>query len=260
MKKSEANKRRIVEMLERHGSLGIGDLSDMLKLSEPSLRRYFAELETEKRLIRVHGGIRLPVDSVATAYIYTREAESHLLEKRRIANVACGFISAHDRVFLDSGTTVAECSRSLADRLANTPVEDLEIITISMACSATLANHCSVMVTGGHLRASRMDFCGSVTLDALRRYSFTRAFLGVDSISEDGTLGTTDDETAAMDAMILEQSSHCYILADSSKIGRRSFVTYASLAAKHRTLITDSGIPSKLLAKFRENNMEVIVV
>ena len=260
MKKSEANKKRIIELLERHGTLSIGDLSNMLKLSEPSLRRYFAELEAEKRLIRVHGGIRLPVESTGAAYLYTREAESHQSEKRRIADAACAFITAHDRVFLDSGTTVAECSRSLADRLAVNPVDDLEIITISMACSATLANHCSVMVTGGHLRASRMDFCGSATLDALRRYTFTKAFLGVDSISEEGTLGTTDDETAAMDAMILEQSSHCYILADSSKLGRRSFVTYASLAGKHRTLITDRGISPKLLAKFRENHMEVIVV
>ena len=260
MKKTEANKRRIVELLERHGTLGIGELSSMLKLSEPSLRRYFAELEDEKLLIRVHGGIRLPVDTASTSYLYTREAESHQQEKQRIAEYACQLISAHDHVFFDSGTTVAECSRSLADRLANAPLDELRIVTNSMACSAALASHCSVMVTGGHLRADRMDFCGSVTLDALRRYTFTQAFLGVDSISEEGALGTTDDETAAMDAAILKQSKQCFILADSSKIGKRSFVTYASLTTPHLTLVTDNGIPPKLLAKFRDKHINVIVV
>ncbi len=259
MRKSESNKQRILSLLGRRGSLSIGEASSLLGLSEPSLRRYFAELEASQSLIRVHGGVRLPL-TAGNAYRYDREAESHQEEKRRIADRACALLAPHARVFLDSGTTLAECSRALAERLAAQPIDDLQIVTNSMACCAALANRCAVTVTGGRLRADRMDFCGAITLDFLRRYTFTHAFLGVDGISDDGDLGATDEETAALSSTVLQRSRHAYILADSSKFGRRSFVPYGSLAAPQVTLITDRGIPAAQLDHLRAHQLQFLIV
>ena len=63
----------------------------------------------------------------------------------------------------------------------------------------------------------------------LQKYSFTKAFIGTNGISEKQGFTTPDTEEAMLKAVAIERSFISYILADSSKFDKVSAVTFASI-------------------------------
>ena len=256
-KKTEAQQ-KILKLLRRCGELDVADAVAALGVSEATVRRHFAELEKQGSLIRVFGGVRLPVvdDSV---YLFQSRAVDHLREKRAIGRTAASLIGGHERLFCDSGTTVLEFGNALAARFEKDGLTDLNVVTNSLVYSEALAQCCSVMLTGGIIRNLRKDLSGLNALQNIERYNFTRAVLGADGISSDGVLSTTDEDTSLLATAALRRSKEALILVDSSKIGVSSFVEYGKLESGKFTLVTDSGIDTVLLQKFHKNGIQVLI-
>ncbi|MHC4874295.1 MAG: sugar phosphate isomerase family, partial [Planctomycetota bacterium] len=61
------------------------------------------------------------------------------------------------------------------------------------------------------------------------KYRFDKVFCGVDAISSDGELMTTDPETAEINALFISRSKESYVLADEEKIGKTSLITFATV-------------------------------
>jgi DeoR/GlpR family transcriptional regulator of sugar metabolism len=59
MKKSEARSSRLLEMLQLNRRLDVRTVSESLNISEATVRRLFARLDGEGKVIRTHGGVRL---------------------------------------------------------------------------------------------------------------------------------------------------------------------------------------------------------
>ena len=174
--------------------------------------------------------------------------------------MAASQICDHDRLFFDSGTTVLECGNALTELLGSKKINDLQIVTNSLAFGEGLTPHCPVFLTGGMIRSSRMDLCGNAALENVRRYNFTKAFLGSDAISPEGVLSTTDEETATLAAAVMEHSSSIYILADSSKLGKKAFVPYGNISGGNITLITDMPEDQELISRWRKAGVNVMTV
>lgn len=259
MSNKEKNQRKILHLLRRHGTLKIFDVVNALKISEASVRRYFAEMEKIGMVVRFHGGVKLPVPWDGSGYHFTRAEAEFVAEKHAIGNLAALQAVDGDRLFCDSGTTVLECGTALAERLAARDVNNLCVVTNSMTLGSTLAAYCPVQISGGQIRLSRMDLCGSVARENVGRYNFTKAFLGTDGIAEDGTLSTTDDETTSLAAAVIEHSDEVFILADSSKLGKKSFVPYGTLCNRKVTLITDSMADMVLVENLRQAGAKILI-
>lgn len=254
----EKNQEKILRMLNCHGTLSSSAVMKALQLSEASVRRYFAEMERSGKVFRYHGGIRLIADKSSSGYQFNEAAASYTAEKHLIGATAARQITDHDRLFFDSGTTVLECGNALAELLAANQLKDLRIVTASLAFGAGLTPLCPVVLTGGMIRPSRMDLCGHVALENIRRYHFTKAFLGTDAISPEGILSTTDEETSAIAAAVIEHSDEVFILADSSKIGKTSFVPYGTLGSSKLTLITDKLPGDTLQSELRSVGVKIM--
>ncbi|MBR2373497.1 MAG: DeoR/GlpR transcriptional regulator [Lentisphaeria bacterium] len=256
----EKNLEKILRMLQCHGSLNINAVMKALALSEATVRRYFADMEHSGQAFRFHGGIRLVADRGNSGYHFHEAASTYTAEKHLIGSKAAALICDHDRLFFDSGTTVLECGNALAELLGTKKINDLRIVTNSLAFGEGLTPHCPVVLTGGMIRPSRMDLCGNVALENVRRYNFTKAFLGTDAISPQGVLSTTDEETSGIAAAVLEHSSNIYILADSSKLGKNAFVPYGTLFCSRVTLITDSLADKEMLSGWRKAGVNIVTV
>ena len=50
----------LMNWLRLEGKLELGEVVDFLNISESTARRLFTRLESEGKVIRVHGGIQLP--------------------------------------------------------------------------------------------------------------------------------------------------------------------------------------------------------
>ena len=259
MTKIEKNRDRILQALNDYGKLSISEVVEMLGISEATARRLFSELERDNLLLRVHGGIRSLLQSSDGAYSFNYELRLHIKEKHVIGRHAAKLIEANDRVFLDSGTTTRACGAALKERLEVESITNLRMITNSLAYTDTLARVCPVFLTGGLINADKMELYDASTLDTLRNYHFTKAFFGTDAITDNLELMTSDDDTSRLIKTVVDNSSKVIILADSSKIGRKSFIVSGELKSSKYTLITDSGAPELFVKKLRSHGVEVII-
>lgn len=83
---------------------------------------------------------------------------------------------------------------------------------------------------------------GSMTLDALRQFNFTKAFLGTNGITVRQGFTTPDREEAAVKQTAAEQSYLTYVLADASKFQMVTAVSFLPL--EQAAIITDR-LPDK---------------
>lgn len=249
MNKAEERNRRLEEQLILRGRLSIGEVMELLHVSAATVRRMFAELEQDGKLIRTHGGVRLAAAGGGD-YSYARSAQVAAAEKERIGAAASRLIAADEVLFLDSGITVLRAADHLGRRIRAGELKNVRVVTHSLACAEVLAGVCEVCLTGGVIRPQRRDLCGPVAEQMIADLTFTTVLVGADGISAAGELQATDLPTAALNRMAVARGRRVLLLADSGKFGASAFVTYARLDAQHYTVLSDSGLAADFRRRY----------
>ena len=227
VKLTKETRQIVLNSLEEHTKLNVIEVSKLIDVSEATTRRLFVQLEKEGLVIRTFGGIQLRRSSGAS-YSFNLSSSLHTREKIAIGNRAILEVSAGDQIFLDSGTTVLAMAQCLARRMESERIEDVRILTNSLILTDLLTPYCKVVLIGGEIRPERRDTCGFVAEEMLKRLHVKKAFLGCDALHFTSGFMTTDERTARMNEIIIANASKVYILADSSKIGETSFVSYST--------------------------------
>ena len=138
----------------------------------------------------------------------------HIPEKERIARYAAALIEDDDVVFLDGGSTVMRMTEHLKPSSAL-------FVTNGMECAFWLLERdLRVYVAGGALKRDTASAAGAETMDSLRRYHFTKAFLGAGGVTVKEGFTVADPEDAAVKALAAARARQTYMLVDSSKFGR----------------------------------------
>ena len=205
----------ILQELETHRAASVTDLCQLTGASEATIRRDLNALAKQGRLSKVHGGaVQLNGEFLAEDPEMSVKRSQHIPEKERIAQYAAGLIQNEDIVFLDGGSTVMRMTEHLK------PTKAL-FVTNSVECAFWLLERgLRVYVLGGLLKRDTAATVGSQAMDALRRYNFTKAFLGASGVTVEHGFTVSDPEDAALKALAAERARQVYMLADSSKFGR----------------------------------------
>ncbi|MDX9956850.1 MAG: DeoR/GlpR family DNA-binding transcription regulator [Clostridia bacterium] len=240
MKISKEIRDLVLKELGEHRKLSVTEVAELIDVSDATVRRLFVRLEEEGLAIRVFGGIQTPRTEKA-AYSFTASAILRTKEKVAIGNLAALEVSSNDQIFLDSGTTVLEMAKALVRRHEMHQLENIKVLTNSLVLAEVLMPYCKVVLIGGDLRMERKDVCGFIAEETLKRFHVRKAFLGCDALHFERGLMTTDEQTARMNEIIIQNTSTIYILTDASKIGNTSFVSYG-LLENVDTCIVDNGI------------------
>lgn len=249
-------KELIRSVINSHGEVSVLELAKKLRVSQFTVRRYLKEMEREGLLIRAYGGAVKRDTEIAPEFFFTEKAQRNPAEKRAIAQAAAGFINESETIFLDAGTTTLELSRILKKKNLR-----LTVATYSLPVVYELitANRIKVLLLGGFLRRELLDFWGPFSLEELDRLSFNQAFLGVDGISGQSGLTTTDLASARIEEAIMAKSQVINILADHSKIGQDALISYGKIKDIHKIkrLFTDSKIPKKEIEPLESFGLEI---
>lgn len=256
MHKQKLREIRLLELLKVNGRLDVATVTKELMVSEATARRLFARLEQEDKLLRVHGGIQVRPE-FSNDYSFRFSSAQNIIEKDAIGKAAAAIVENNSCLFLDAGTTVLKMAEALSLRLQTGEIKNITVITNSLSFLTNLAEHCDVILLGGKLRAGRHDVCGSLTRQNLKNFHCDQVFFGIDAISMDGELMTTDTETAEINSLFIEQSKESYILSDSTKFNKTSLLTFGNLS-DISGLITDSNITKKQVKTFEKLGTKVI--
>ena len=225
---AEQRAERILKELAWRRAVTVTDLCQATGASEATIRRDLNALAKRGKLSKVHGG----------AVLMNGEFHGEELDmetKRQL--------HTEDVVFLDAGTTVLRMAEHLRTSGAL-------FLTNSIECACRLMErNLRTHVLGGALKAGTMALIGSETLEALRRYNFTKAFLGANGITVAQGFTTPDPEEAAVKALAADRAQSVYVLADSSKFGQ---VTAAVIFPIEAACIITDRLPDPRYRDFTE--------
>jgi DeoR/GlpR family transcriptional regulator of sugar metabolism len=253
---AEERRRLIVELLDSDGQVTINDLVDRFGVSAVTARADLDALSSAGNLIRSHGGAVRRSDQAEDYPLRVKEA-LHRAEKVRIGRYAAELVRANETIILDSGTTTAEIAR----HLKTLKLTSVTVITnaLNIATELSDAPSISVIMLGGVLRPVSFSCVGPQAEHMLRELHADRLFLGVDGFDAEIGPSTPDILEAQLNGIMLQVAREVIVVADSSKLGRRSVSRIGPIEKVHR-VITDNRITREMRERLVRRGVEVVAV
>lgn len=259
MKRAERLK-AILDLLSETSQVEVDDIVNKLRVSPATARRDLDSLAVQRLLTRTHGGATIEAVAYDLPVRYNRD--NHADQKRAIAQAASGLIPKGAVIGLCGGTTSTAIASALSKRRdlmepSNKPTLTVVTNAINIAAQLAVRPNFKIMVTGGIVNPRSYELVGPYTDVILQRVALDFAFVGVNGL--DPLIGPTvsDEGEAAVNALVARRASTAYVVADSSKIGVRSFATMTGYTFSN--LITDSGITAEQRTSFEEHGTTVIM-
>lgn len=242
----------ILKTLEKQDFVRVSDLVRRLEVSHMTIRRDLAELEQKGYLIRTHGGA-LKGEVLESLFSFDRRLERASAQKQAIGRAAARFVEDGDILFLDCGTTPFSLCAHLRQR------KSLRVITTSLPVAAALLHSPGIRLSliGGEVVGERQAVYGAAAERAIGEYHADKAFVGADGLSLAGGLSSYDEQEAGVTRRMAENAGRVFLLCDSSKIERDSYVRFAPLSLFH-VLVTDDGLPRAVRERYRRQGIEII--
>lgn len=253
-KRSTVQRRTIIlEKLEANGQVNVTDLSDQFGVSEVTIRNDFLRLEKKNMLIRARGGA-IKINRVGVDFELSKKHKINLEQKQKIGKLAAKLIKDGDTIIVDSGTTTQELVKNLSSD------DKLTVITnaLNIANNLVFKNNIQVIMIGGFLRRGALSMIGSPAETQLRNYLCDKLFLGVDGLNFDFGISTPNIEEAHLNKISIEISRQIIVLADSSKINKRSLAIICPIS-KIDILVTDDGLLPEYKNRLEQFGIEVLI-
>lgn len=215
----------ILNLLEKKKSITVTEIKNLIQTSESTVRRDITALHQAGRLVKVFGGAIAADHTLITEEpTVAQKVEVNRNEKQSIASFAASLICAQDFVYLDAGTSTGGMLEYLTKSGAT-------FVTNAVAHAQTLAAAgLRVFLVGGELKASTEAVVGNQAIVTLQSYHFTKGFFGTNGLSRKSGFTTPDANEALIKRTAMEQCQKRYVLADSSKYGKVSAVTFAEFS------------------------------
>jgi DeoR/GlpR family transcriptional regulator of sugar metabolism len=244
--------RRIQGVLEKRHVVRVSTLSDLLGVSEVTVRRDLEALERRGYLERIHGGA-VATRRIRTEPRYLEAMTTYPDQKRTIGRAAARLVEQGDTIFLNGGTTTLEVFRQLE-------TSDVKIITNHVGIALESADRgVELVLVGGHYRPPSNSLVGPFAADNLRRINATRAFIGAEGVSRRAGVTTPSTVEAEIASLMIERTlGEVVVVVDHSKMGTVADFLIAELDRVDR-LITDQGIDEEYRVGLAEGGVDVLI-
>lgn len=242
----EQRRESIVHHLQRERVLSYHQLTELLGVSQMTVRRDVAALEEQGRVSATAGGVKL-VSRLIAEPTRAEKQGTDLAEKDAIAREAAALVRDDMTVYLDAGTTVQAMRPYLDD------VTRLTVVTNDLATVQAFLDHPGVdlISIGGRVEKSNLSTMGRLARLALAELSLDVAFIS--SSSWDLSHGVTTPVEAKIDAKLaaIAAAETSVLVAGSSKYGR--FGKYRAVRLDEiDTVVTDDGLPADAAVALRD--------
>ncbi len=221
----------------------VNQLSDLLNVSEITIRRDLSILEEQGGLERTHGGAKSLRSAPDVPFAMRTERE--VGAKRAIGEAAAALVEEGEVIFLNAGSTILAMARALAGR------HNLTVVTNAYTIVPVLANapHIQLVVTGGMARQQTGSLVGPIAERMVSELRVDRAFLGATGVDMAAGITNSSLDEVELQRAVIRIAGAVYVLADHTKFGKVSFARAAPLAALV-AVVTDGQIAEETRATY----------
>lgn len=245
------NKRQsqILDLLTQNKKLKVTELSDVLNVSQVTIRKDLSALEESGIIVREHGYAKLnESDDINNRLAY------HYDIKQKIAEKAVESIEDGETVMIESGS----CCALVALEIAKTK-KDVTLITNSafIADYIRKTGNVRIILLGGEYQEESQVMVGPITRKCAEGFFVDKLFVGTDGFTmETGFTGNDYMRSEAVKDMA-KQASNVIVVTDSVKFQQKGVVSLLD-TKKVSYVYTDSNIPEDAEEYLVENNIKVI--
>ncbi|WP_196594465.1 DeoR/GlpR family DNA-binding transcription regulator [Pectinatus sottacetonis] len=233
---------KIIQILKKNHSLSVSELVNYLAVSEATIRRDITILDKKGLLIKTYGGAMACENYLTTEDNVKSRQAINIAQKQSIAKFAVNFIKPNDVVYIDAGTTTDFLVKNIHEKNAVYITND-----VSHAAQLISRGFNSIII-GGTMKPVTYAAVGSMAIDNIKRFNFTTAFLGTNGISLKAGFTTPTTEEAFIKETVINHARETYVLADNSKFGKITPITFSSLDGA--TIITNK-CPEQSYLKYK---------
>lgn len=242
----------ILEAVRERGSYSIIGLARRLGVSTETIRRHLRDLAAQRLLVKVHGGVMLPVGSDELPF--QRRMKLNSAYKRAVATAAAAHIKDGDAIILDSGTTTSYVAEALVNHAK------LVVVTNSadIACRLAQRNGNRVFLAGGEVNPEGLAAFGSSANNFLRQFQVRYALISVGGVSMRGEFSAFHLWEVEFTQTAIGQADEAWLIADQTKFGRDAPVRAGDIG-QLKAVVTDMPPPPSFAGRFQALGVQVLL-
>jgi DeoR/GlpR family transcriptional regulator of sugar metabolism len=226
--------------LRERGRLDVHTVSEMLSVSEVTVRRDLEKLEDEGFLTRMHGGaiIKEPGEGPGPSEELTAEEEKEQEDREEIARVAFLMVKDGDVIMLTNGPIARRIARKLSER-GNVTVLTNDI-DVALEVSSQAGNR--AVLLGGSPDPECRALFGGLAQSYVQKFFVNKLFFEADGVSEQLQLTVSSQEKAALIKEALACAEDKIVLCEASRFARNAFYRLGDLSLVGK-VVTNTSLP-----------------
>lgn len=240
----------ILSQLGKDKKVHLGLLSNLLNVSEDTVRRDIKELADQGLLKPVRGGA---VPHAPGPHHFRDRIDYGNEQKKIVAEKALRFLKDDQVVIFDGGTSAMLIAQMLPKDIR------LTVVTNSFPIANILEDHekVEVLFAGGRLMKKSFVTTGNETIRFFKKFRPDICLLGICSIHVDlGVTGPDYEESEVKKAMI-ESSGEVIALSTIEKLGTAE-AYYVCPANQLTTIVTDQPEESEEFLIYKKIGIEIV--
>jgi DeoR/GlpR family transcriptional regulator of sugar metabolism len=255
MMHAEDRERTILAMIEKRGFVSFRELDKRLIASPATVRRDLERLQLAGRIVRVHGGAKMP-DAVAsglTGVPFHENIKKNAVAKAAIGKAAAALCSAGESIIIDGGSTTLQMCPHLEGLELQVVTNSLHIVSALLPQEKT-----RVYLPAGALFREQNIVLSPFDDDGSKHYQASKMFIGAAGVGLGGLM-QTDVILLQAERRLMARATSVVLLVDSSKFripGGQMLCSLESIG----TIITDTGLPDKDMRMIKRAGVKLIVV
>jgi len=227
--------RIIKKYLMENRKAEVAVLSELLDVTEVTIRRDLEKLESEGFLKRIHGGAML-IEQEELSFLPDPDPQGDA--RNEIGVLASRLVEDNDVIMITQGPTSLQLARNLGER------KNLTILTNDLLIALELSAFSSIKVIllGGDLEHQSRGVYGNYTINSIRNFFVNKTFFEVEGVNKNSGFTVSSIEKANLIQEALNIASETVCLCSSDCFGKTAFYPVGDLTLAGK-IVTNSDIP-----------------
>ena len=239
---------KILELLSQYKKIEVTRLSELLSVSQVTIRKDLMQLESSGLILREHGYAALhDSDDLANRLVY------HYEIKQRIASLAVADVQDGETLMIESGSCCALVALEIAKTKKNvTVITNSAFIADYIRKQGTL----QIILLGGEYQQSSQAMVGPMTRRCMEPFYVDKLFIGTDGFTADSGFTGNDYMRSETVRDMAQQANHVIVVTESTKFSQKGLVHLIDTGHIHM-VVSDDRIPEECEQYLTEQGVEV---